>query len=64
MNPEVEAVVLLMWHDPIDDIVNELVRQFSYSHEYAREITASIIEREYEVCDDCSRSDTDRLYEY
>jgi len=48
MNPEVEAVVLLMWHDPIDEIVNELVRQFGFSHEHALELTALIIEKEYE----------------
>lgn len=48
MNPEVEAIVMLMWHDPIDEIVEELVVQFGYSHEYAWELTAKIIEKEYE----------------
>ena len=48
MNPEVEAVVLLMWHEPIDDIVNELVKQFGFSHEHAWELAARIIEKEYE----------------
>lgn len=48
MNPEVEAVVLLMWHDPIDDIVNELVKQFGFSHEHAMELAATIILKEYE----------------
>jgi len=48
MNPEIEAVVLEMWHEPFDDIVNELVKQFALSHEYAIELTAKIIEKEYE----------------
>jgi hypothetical protein len=48
MNPEVEAVVLLMWHEPINEIVDELVRQFGFSHEHAMELTARIIEKEYE----------------
>lgn len=48
MNPEVEAIVMLMWHDPIDEIVEELVTQFGFSHEYAIELTAKIIEKEYE----------------
>ena len=48
MNPEVEAVVLLMWHDPINEIIEELVRQFGFSHEHALELTALIIEKEYE----------------
>jgi hypothetical protein len=48
MNPEVQAVVLQLWHEPFDDIVNELVKQFGFSHEYATELTARIIEKEYE----------------
>jgi hypothetical protein len=48
MNPEVEAVVLQLWHEPFDDIVIELVKQFGFSHEYAQELTARIIEKEYE----------------
>lgn len=48
MNPEVEAIVMLMWHDPIDEIVEELVTQFGFSHEYAMELAASIILKEYE----------------
>ena len=47
MNPEVEAVVLLMWHEPIYEIVDELVKQFGFSHEHAMELTALIIEKEY-----------------
>ena len=47
MNPEVEAVVLQLWHEPFDDIVNELVKQFGFSHEYATDLTALIIEKEY-----------------
>jgi hypothetical protein len=47
MNPEVEAVVLQLWHEPFDDIVNELIKQFGFSHEYATELTALIIEKEY-----------------
>lgn len=48
MNPEVEAIVMLMWHDPIDEIIEELVKQFGFSHEHASELTASIIQKEYE----------------
>jgi len=48
MNPEVEAVVLQLWHETFDDIVEELVKQFGFSHEYATELTARIIEKEYE----------------
>lgn len=64
MNSEAEAIVFLMWHDSIDNIVNELVRQFGYSHEYATELTAKIIEENYETPDDSGRFDAGRLYEY